>query len=226
MISDQVQIRTTHFFSISHAHTAGLMARYSEAAEIPDTEGNYRFSVSEHKAFIVSTIWTSVAMLEAIANEYHTKYLENFDPNQNLPENMQERNFKHLSQLEKYDALLTELNQAPFEKGQNPYQQVKLVILLRNFITHSNLVTNIIFNEFPDESVTKHEFETKLKGKFNENSRAGAGDEFFPKKCLSAGCARWAFESCIAFVGDFYRRLNSDSPFADIGDQCAEISIQ
>ena len=30
---------------------------------------------------------------------------------------------------------------------------------------------------------------------------------FFPRECLSASCARWAVESCVAFLDGFYANL-------------------
>jgi hypothetical protein len=89
----------------------------------------------------------------------------------------------------------------------NPFQNAFLVIKLRNELIH-----------FEPEMIDAEEniqiWENRLKGKFNQCSFYSEPPFlFFPHRCLSHGCARWAVISCINFVNDFYKKIGVDKKY-------------
>ena len=50
----------------------------------------------------------------------------------------------------------------------------------------------------------------ELSAKFGLNPLFSAINPLFPDRCLSHGFARWAVDSCVAFVDDFFRGLRTD----------------
>jgi hypothetical protein len=58
-----------------------------------------------------------------------------------------------------------------------------------------------------------------LQGKFNLNPLTGAGNPFYPDKCLGHGCAEWAVNSSIKFVDEFFEKLGSTPVFDHVREQ-------
>jgi hypothetical protein len=55
----------------------------------------------------------------------------------------------------------------------------------------------------------QHKFLQQLRGKFSENPlMAGAGNPYFPDKCLGSSCATWTVYSVKKVADEFFRRLN------------------
>jgi hypothetical protein len=55
-----------------------------------------------------------------------------------------------------------------------------------------------------------------LRGKFSTIPWIGNNNPFFPDKCLSYGCARWAVESSFAYSDEFYKKLGVPAPYEHI----------
>jgi hypothetical protein len=88
----------------------------------------------------------------------------------------------------------------PFERDKQPYQNVYLLIRLRNELIHYTPKTL--------GGSDKHELEIQLKGKFPTNRlMEGSGNPFFPDHCLGGGCAEWALNSSKRFVDEFFLKI-------------------
>ena len=116
--------------------------------------------------------------------------------------------------FDKYDKLLEIAGHVPLPKGQQPYQDAKLLMALRNEIVH-----------FKPESLTAnipHQLERKLSKKFAPNALVtSVGNPWWPDKCLGAGCAEWAVaaaksyaDAAVDAVGLMpnYRRVEEQAP--------------
>jgi len=162
-----------------------------------------------HRAYVVATIFQSLAFVEALINELlkdaadgSPGYLAAVDPTilQGLAVFWEtDDGFARL--LSKYQVALVVARCSPLDSGQQPYQDLNLLRELRNLLVH-----------FRPETVSSAHVQTiekRLKGKFAiDPTLKDMGNPFFPDKCLSAGCAAWATKTTRAFTDEFCRRLS------------------
>lgn len=215
-ITASLSISSRHYLSISHLSAAALFSQRAAELEpmltLGDTASNE--GLREHKACVVTSIMLSVAFLEASINELWADCQEVFDPRR--LEGIQSREvmaalwkrtpLKRATMLEKFELAL-ELNKKPeLSKGSSPYQDVKLLIELRNALVHYEPETILDFSDVREKGA-EHKFEKSLRGLFVHNKLTGPGNPFYPDKVLGAGCAQWAVKNAVAFADVFYARL-------------------
>lgn len=208
-----VVVSMRHYLSIGHLSAALLFAKQcqdlEESAKSTPIDGTER---RLHAAYAVSSIILAAAFLEATINELFSDCAD-ADSAERLSD-LQARSLMGrlwgkgvprtaaYSILEKYEIAL-ELNGKPaIDPGAMPYQDVKLLVDLRNALIH-----------YEPETIAchgvnqQHKFEKRLAGKFATNQLTGAGNPFYPDKVLGAGCARWAINAAVAFADEFFHRL-------------------
>ncbi len=170
--------------------------------------------ISEHTACFFGSIFTSVSSLEAHINEVYFKISEYANSSleiESIPKNKC-RIIKDLWNqgvsrtaaypiLEKYQILLTLCEKEQFNKGLNPYQDVKSLVKLRNALVHYE--PEMIELEHPHREVKIHTIESALKDKFSLNPFSDERDSFYQKKIISAGCSEWATKIVNDFVESF-----------------------
>ena len=108
--------------------------------------------------------------------------------------------------INKYQFILFITNKNLFNNRDSNFRNVTLVIDLRNIITH--YVPGIV-----NENFQRIENKIKNNTKFKLNPLVGESSLFFPHKCLSHGCAEWAFKSCMGFVDDFFNRIGIEKEY-------------
>jgi hypothetical protein len=188
------------------------------------SNGDFGAGMTSYHACVDGAIFFAVSFLEANINELFADALDykeskiihhlSDDTRLRLGAMWQKDNFrKYESILKKYQMALKLNNKKRFEEGQPPYNEVKLVVDLRNAMVHYKpewVTTVSTITKYP---VTLLEFEKKLKSiKFPQNPFANEWEPFFPNKCLGHGCAKWAVDSCIKFADEFYLRMCIDPP--------------
>jgi len=182
------------------------------AGEIEDTHsGRSRFDI-KHRAYVTNSILSAVAFLEAAINEL---YQDAFDKHSGylttLPQAIRNllgdfwamtegENKSAISILDKYQLALRFCGKEPFNKGKSPYQEVDLVVRIRNALTH-----------YKPQSLggdNIHRLEAGLRGKFSENKlMSGSGNPYFPDKALGRGCADWVVASVRKFADKFFSEI-------------------
>jgi hypothetical protein len=185
------------------------------AKEIEDGHsGRPEFNIT-HRAFVVNAILSAVGFLEGAINELfddvadeHPSYI---DP---LPEECCRlligfwnghtgRSVEQWPVLDKYRVALLCAGKAAFEKGRQPYQDAKMLIDLRNKLTHSRPETQSSDEDKLDK------FQIGMSAKFESNRlMKNAANPYFPDHCLGAGCANWAVNTVSTFADEFFDRLN------------------
>lgn len=119
--------------------------------------------------------------------------------------------------LERYQIALKAAGAKGFEKGSAPYQDVALLIQLRNALIHFEPASHHEGGEEPTG------LEAKLSGKFPLNPLAAhpinpLGNDpllpFLPDKCLGHGCALWALTSSVAFTEEFFSRVGLKATYS------------
>jgi len=117
--------------------------------------------------------------------------------------------YKNMSTLDKYQYLLLLNGQSLFDRGMNPFQDISLVIKLRNVLVHFE-------PEIIGAEENKQKLEKLLEGKFEQCPfYSNPSYLFFPHRCLSHGCAKWVVISCIYFVNDFYKKIGLDKQYKE-----------
>jgi hypothetical protein len=213
--------------SPNHIFSAFYLARLARQLE-HQGDSTDQIIREQHRGIVISGVLASVAFLEAAINELYVSASEPFG-NNSLTEELQKRLkaiwslevFRRNARiLEKYQVALELAGHEPFLKGANPYQDVKLLIDLRNALVHFVPSTTPIVGQ-PEVEIPLDEFGKQLRGKFPENpwkakySLISSGPEpepatwpFFPEGCLGSGCAFWSAQSALAFADEFFNKLD------------------
>jgi hypothetical protein len=97
--------------------------------------------------------------------------------------------------IDKYNQLLMLTTGKPVNKGKEPSQSLKIILDIRNEMTHytPNWVSH----------TEKHKYES-LIGKFERNKLSYHEDPFFPDQLLSADFGKWGLTTCKKFADEFF----------------------
>jgi hypothetical protein len=145
----------------------------------------------------MATIFFAVATLEANVNEL----LKN--PMSNIPEQdaglIKEiwNLFESKSRIfDKYDFALLSKRKEKLDKKSDVYKNSKKLITLRNELVHYK-------PRWTSENGIHRDIEQQLIGKFPLSPFTSTGDAFFPKRCMSYGCAKLAVDTALNFLTNF-----------------------
>ncbi len=213
--------RVYHSFSNSLLRTSEHFTKLSFRIE----SENKNKKVSEeakanNNAYVTGAIISSVAFLESTISELFWSAAKSLtgiakELNENLRKRMAKiyngffNTYKNMSTLDKYQYSLLLNGQNLFDKGMNPFQDVSLVIKLRNVLVHFE-------PEMIDAEENIQKLENLLKGKFEQCPfYSEPSFLFFPHRCLSHGCAKWVVISCIHFANDFYKKIGIDKKYEE-----------
>lgn len=236
-IRDSLSISIRTYFSIQHVQSAAYFAR--ETARIENDPASRKVETGrfneqaymEHKANVTASLFMAVSFLEATINELFADAADNAtgrtwtDPSicdlfGSMWRNGVPRTASY-SILDKYQIALTLARKTPFEPGQPPAQDVALLVKLRNALIHYEPETVLTFSDNEENQVQPHRFEKMLRGRFDLNPLTGAGNPFFPDKCLGHGCARWALISSVKLTDEFFTRMGMTPTYDHVRRQLA-----
>ncbi|MBI3240983.1 MAG: hypothetical protein HYZ49_01655 [Chloroflexi bacterium] len=228
-ITEYISVRVRTYFSKQHIQSAQLFARL--AAEIEQSYDGQAFQklYVEHRAYVTGSIFAAVSFLEATINELFSdtlddqtngiKLVKEMDPDTStLLANMWQFS-EQFNTLDKFQIVLLLARKTHFDKGMRLYQDVKDLIGLRNALIHYK--PEWVWAEpgrlTPEQNPPAHKMEKKLKAKkFQHNPLAAKKAPYFPDKCLSYGCAKWAVASSFRFADEFFKRMELSSRLDDI----------
>ncbi len=174
-----------------------------------------------HRAFIINSIFSSVAFSEAVINEIfqdaldnHYSYIEPLGRDKiellaNYWRMTEIKNKSHISILDKYRLVLLFCSRKLFKEDEKPYQNANLTIKLRNTLIHYKPES---FS--PDK---RYKLGDQLKGKFPQNKlMIESGNPYFPDKCLGYGCANWSYNSMEEFTNLFFQELGIEPNYKKV----------
>jgi hypothetical protein len=217
------------YYSHYHIQAAALFARRSSKLEKEHGGNNVVSSkvFSEHRAYVTGAILSAVSFLEAEINEIFADAGE--DQREHIYQlgnvifllrrmwSLGVPKTASYSILDKYQIALALADKQEFDKGAAPYQDVRLLIKLRNALVHYE-------PEYTArDSSGSRKLEQNLQGRFHLNPLTGSRTPFFPERCMSHGCAQWAVESSVKFVDDFCGRLGLTPVFDGIRSSLATV---
>ncbi len=229
MVSSSSSFRQRAVFAGGHITSAALFTRLCSNVE-KKYQGQPNIPVElydEQRTYVTAAIFASVAFLEAAINELFTDSVE-LNPNElggtligllapNIRELMADMwkleipRTARYSILEKYNIALTLARKNLFQSQDQLYQEINLVIVLRNALTHSEPVWTM---EAASDHITYYKIYegskstriSRLEQKFS-NPLALRNRPFFPDRCLCHACAVWAVTSCLNFAKAFFERM-------------------
>src|SRR5918994_4547888 len=215
------------YLSVSHLKNASHFPRLT--GEIEQHTEFVWGTIKPHEAYAMGAVLSNVAFLEASVNELYADTTDDSAPSEilrsigtgyamEMPKDVRSilaclwttERFRTARTLEKFQVALKAVGQEQFDKGSQPYQDVALLIRLRNALVHFEPESLHGGNDVPTD------LERKLGGKFALNPLAAdpinpLGKDpllpFLPAKCLGYGCALWALRSSVAFTEDFFSRM-------------------
>jgi hypothetical protein len=216
---------------VRYIQSAALLCRlgyfveknYTESGEISQE------SLLRHEAFVLNSIFSSVAFLESTVNELYSDAADNAyfftnEKNEALLKNIgdkwkNENYFDRTPMVNKYQKILVIADKPMFDEQHPAFSNVRNLMEIRNYLMHYRREWVIIQKgrvSDAREETRAEKFEKILKNKFMENPLAHTSRPFFPDKCLGHGCAEWAVVNCLEFTDDFFLQLELPAPYDGI----------
>ncbi len=184
------------YYSHYHIKAAAFFARQSAQLEREHGQNDAPGSeiVTQHRAYVTGCIFSVASFLEAQINEIFT---DAADDQRDKIHKLGDRIYlfaemwklgiprtPSYSILEKYEIALALAEKEPLDHGGVVYQDVKLVIRLRNALIHYEPVSSTSTAE------SSQRLEQKFQSKFLLNPLTSRKTPFFPERCLGHGCAK------------------------------------
>jgi hypothetical protein len=215
-ISASITVKTRHYFSIQHIQSAALFARMCYQIE-QSYDGTYSSELmADHWSYVTGAIFATVSFLEATINELFADAVDHPDgelasyleaSTRQLMAEMWKLEIPRTSRYkttEKFQIALTLARKPLLDLSRSPFQDVETLIIIRNNLIHFEPV----WTEVEAKKAHKRILNLQQEKKFAFNPFiAASGNPFYPDKCLSYGCAKWAVDNGIRFAEDFFSRL-------------------
>jgi hypothetical protein len=204
------------YFSIQHVQAAAYFSRKVSRLERHFGAGPMPPTVAViGKGYVSTALFTSVAFLEALANELfadaempdggHLSILGR-QPLSLIADVGNVESVEKAAVMSKFDLLLRLANREPIERDRNPSQDLATMIRLRNELVHYKAEFFDVGTEgmVRPGNFTESKLARQIVGKFahRANSSGAEADSW-----LGAGCAQWAVRSAIAYTDEVFRRL-------------------
>jgi hypothetical protein len=156
-------------------------------------QGTFTESIFQHA---IACILSTVASLEAYANELFSdrdKLFSEYSPE--LIHSLWET-YERKPMLKKFEFALLLLRKPSMDRGARPYQDVEVLIGLRDALTHFK-------PEWMKEADAHAKLSAKLAEKFDGSPFLSAPELLFPRRWAGHSCTSWAVGSVIAFAKHF-----------------------
>ena len=168
MLTMQATAKSRVNLSFQHMQEAIHLMKLSKDCETANARKTFADGdfFNHHRAYVVGSIMTSVASVEARINEFYLDATDNLlgsilDASQQglLAELWKPLDEKRVPLLQKYQIALAAIKSSKFDTSKGPYQDVGLLIALRNMLVH--------FKPEWDNDQRKHrKIEENLRGRF------------------------------------------------------------
>ena len=235
MESGESAIRFRDCFSVRYIQSAALLCRLGYGIERAGrTAAPAQDDLLRHEVFILNSVLSTVTFLECTINELYADvaddaYLCEDEQHEELLMRIRtgwtnEKNFDRFPLIDKYQRILVLAGQAPFDEGDRAYDNVRMLIRLRNHLMHYRREWVVIPIEGAvrlQEETASDRFEKILRKSFATNPLAGKNQPFFPDICLGHGCAEWAIVNSIILTDAFFRKLGLPVPYEGVRDELA-----
>lgn len=204
--------RTRTNFGVSHLLSAATFSRRLAELEAENAGKKLGPFWQDVLANATAAVFTCVAGLESYVNELYADHAIVF------PEVRAQLMakiwglYEQKPLLDKYELALLIKQVEPLDAGAPPYQDVAILIKLRNALVHFK-------PEWFDEQKAHATLSKNLQGKIQLSPLFDPAEPLFPRGWASHSCARWAVDSVTAFILEFERRAGLPSKLAKFTDR-------
>jgi hypothetical protein len=208
-------------YSIKHIQSAVIFCKKCSEIERQNTINTIDPEVRIlHQAYVLNSIISSVAFLEAFINELFCDSQENIEYIKKSLDNASVTRLSRMWELEvpktasykivqKYQIALTLTDKIAFGENDEIFQDIKTLTKLRNELIHYEPKWIEIFDDPINERNNMINIGKRLQHKkISHNPFVEAGRPYFPDKCLGYGCAQWAVMSSLTFCEKFCEKMN------------------
>ena len=214
--SVSISAKSRHYFSLQHIQSAALFTRQCYQIE-KNYDGVFSIDlIADHWSYITGAIFAATSFLEASINELFADTVDHPDgelasyldvATKQLMADMWKRDIPrtaHYQITEKFQIALTLARKPLLDFSKPPFQDVQTLITIRNDLIHFEPV----WTSVEAEQAHKRILSLQQEKKFALNPLITAAlNPFYPDKCLSHGCAKWAVSNSIYFVEVFFSRM-------------------
>jgi len=223
-IKENTIVKERFYLSLLHIQSAVLFLERVHQIE-KEYDGHHSNNlIVEYLSNVTASIFATIAFLEATINEFFVDAGEKYSENRIdtgtkvlLAEKWDAiSKDRRVSMMKKFDIALELAKKPKFDHGKQPTLDIALVVQLRNGLIH--YYPEWLNDEISDvpSSITQKEFINKLRKKFSINPLVNDSSPFFPKKCLSFGCAQWVINSSLAYSDEFFARIGVQPSYEHI----------
>ena len=194
----QATLRQRMNFAVQHLMAAARFSRHVGRIESENVGAPFGPFFDELLAYSSACVLSSVAALEAYANEFFADAPQNI-PNVKRP--VLEQLWRLIERepiLEKFDIALTFCGAARLDRNREPVQSVKVLIRVRNEFTHFK-------PEWLDDPDIHESLSKQLQGKFTPSVYRASNIPIFPMGMATHDCTKWVIQSCLGFAREFER---------------------
>lgn len=201
-------VRMRSYLSTHHLCNARHQAEMAAAVEAAH-QGPSRFDV-RHRGYVMSAVFSAAGFLEALINELFSDAVDGHGTVVAALPPSAAANLAALWRvsdgrarlLEKFQSALIACGRPAFDASREPYQNVVLLVGLRNGIVH------YVPETFGPDDVAK--VARQLQAEFEPNPlMEDSANPVYPDKLLSAGCALWSVRVAERFADAFFRRIDT-----------------
>lgn len=209
-----VGLRQRSNFAVQHLMGAARFSRQCGEIQEQNRGESLGDFYDAQIACLSATVMLCVASLESNINEH---LAEPETTLRALPASAQAQFIELIEPkpiLAKYQRVLMLNELEPFDRGAQPYQDVSIIIAMRNELLHFH-------PEFHDAQERHHRLGEQLKNKFELSPFIAEGvGVVFPQRIVSHGCTRWAVESALRFMVEFSERAGLKNSFELFESKC------
>jgi hypothetical protein len=204
-----LSINQRYNFAIQHMNSAISFAKLCYKTEQENAQSKFGSFFDELRSYVSATVFSTVASLEAYANELFADAKDGFISLADLDTSIINTVWdlsEEKSILDKYQVILSLCGREKLVPSSEPYQSIQTLIRVRNALTHYK-------PEWGNDQYDHEKIGKQLKGKFKLSHFLGNNDPIFPMRCMSYGCAHWSVNSSINFVAEFSRLAGLENKF-------------
>ena len=211
VVTDRAILSVRYSFTAQYLTSSATFAKRSAQIEQANPQVADDATQTEHRGLVAAAIMQCVAAVEAESAE-----LTMYGPGHHLGSNGTDVNARDFleplatfidnqSALDRYDIILRLLRKQPLVRGQQPWQDMEVLVRLRNELIHYK-------SKWDKDMDQQKLFATLKQLKLAKPSFVATNTNFFPHQLLGASCAAWSVRTAVAFLNRFYDQIAIRSP--------------
>lgn len=204
------EVDVRYSFTAQYLVGSAMLARRCAEIERAHPDNADEPTWTEHRALVTAVVMQCAAAVEAESAE-----LTIHGPGNHLGSDGMDRKAHEFlapladfiddqDALTRYKVILHLLGKAPMPEGEQPWQDMAVLVRLRNELIH--------YKSRWGQEMERQKFFTTLQHlRLPKPPFVPEGSIFFPHLLLGAACAAWSVRTAVAFINRFYDRMGIES---------------